>query len=154
MIYADVPKILQWLRDEKHTIALAESCTGGLLAAELTSIPGSSDVVVGSVVAYQIKAKHKVLGIDSVTSENVVSSETAKKMADAARVLFGATIGVGTTGYLDAGHSPNGPHAYWAASLPWGTHWQRVSFHSDMPRHMNRELVLLSVLQWFAERKP
>jgi PncC family amidohydrolase len=155
MITPDVPRILDWLRRENLTMALAESCTGGLLAAELTSAPGSSDVIVGSAVCYQIKAKHKVLGIDSITSENVVSRETAEKMADAARILFGASIGIGTTGYLDAGHSPLGAHAYWALHWPgFGDiekrEWRRLPFHDDLPRSMTRELVVLSVLGYLA----
>jgi nicotinamide-nucleotide amidase len=155
VLSTDVPMILDWLRREKLTLALAESCTGGMLAAELTAVPGSSDVIVGSAVCYQIKAKHKVLGIDSITSENVVSRSTAEKMAAATRSLFGASIGIGTTGFLDAGHSSQGPHAYWALLWPgFGDEplqeWRRLPFHSDVPRSMNRELVVLSVLGYLA----
>lgn len=82
------------------TIACAESLTGGAVASALVSVPGASDAVAGGVVAYTIPAKERVLGVDpAVIAEfGVVSEEVALAMARRARDLFGADVGVGTTG--------------------------------------------------------
>jgi nicotinamide-nucleotide amidase len=81
-------------------IGLAESCTGGLLAARLTEVPGSSDYVAGGVVAYSNTAKTELLGVPAklIEQHGVVSPEVARAMADGARERFGADIGVGITG--------------------------------------------------------
>lgn len=82
------------------TIACAESVTGGAVASALVSVPGASDAVAGGVVAYTIPAKERVLGVDPAVIEEhgVVSEEVALAMAHRARELFGADVGVGTTG--------------------------------------------------------
>lgn len=96
-------------------MAFAESCTGGQLAADLTTVSGSSVVVVGSAVCYQLRAKHALLGLTDVIEQDVVSQETATKMAVAARRVFGTDVGVGTTGYLDGER-----RAFWSLALPLG----------------------------------
>lgn len=82
------------------TLATAESATGGMIAAALTSIPGSSAVVRGGVVAYTEDAKTGVLGIDPdvVARSGLVSEETALAMAEAARRVLGADVAVAVTG--------------------------------------------------------
>ena len=95
------------------TIACAESVTGGLVAAALTSVPGSSDAMVGGVVAYTVRAKTAVLGVPAEVIDRfgVVSEEVALGMARRACSLFGADIGVGTTGAAgpaDHGGKPAG----------------------------------------------
>ena len=87
--------VLDLLRKRGLTLGLAESITGGLVASRLVSVPGTSDVLQGSVVAYMTDAKRSVLG---VTAEHVVSSECAKQLASAARRTFGADVGLGVTG--------------------------------------------------------
>jgi nicotinamide-nucleotide amidase len=87
--------VLDLLRKRGLTLALAESITGGLVASRLVSVPGTSDVLEGSVVAYMTDAKRSVLG---VTAEHVVSSECARQLAEAARRTFGADVGLGVTG--------------------------------------------------------
>ena len=90
------------------TIATAESLTGGLVAAALTSVPGASDVFRGGVVAYARDAKEAALGVptDTVESWGPVSEEVAVAMAEGARRLFGADVAVATTGA--AGPEPHG----------------------------------------------
>jgi nicotinamide-nucleotide amidase len=87
------------------TIAVAESLTGGLLAAELVRIPGASAVLAGGVVAYQTELKHTLLQVDHSTLavHGPVHGDVAKQMASGARTLLGqggarAGIGVSTTG--------------------------------------------------------
>ncbi|MGH3547610.1 MAG: competence/damage-inducible protein A [Pseudonocardiaceae bacterium] len=88
------------LRLRERRIGLAESCTGGLLAARLTEQPGSSDYVAGGVVAYSNAAKTELLGVppELIEQHGAVSPEVARAMADGARDRFGADIGVGITG--------------------------------------------------------
>jgi len=86
-------------------IGLAESCTGGLLAARLTEQPGSSDYVAGGVVAYSNTAKTELLGVplELIGQHGAVSPEVARAMADGARDRFGAGVGVGVTGVAGPG---------------------------------------------------
>jgi nicotinamide-nucleotide amidase len=87
------------------TVATAESCTGGLLAARLTEQPGSSAWVLGGVTAYANSAKEQVLGVAGETLERhgAVSPEVAAALADGARARFGADVGVGITGIAGPG---------------------------------------------------
>lgn len=82
------------------TVAVAESLTGGLLAAAITSVPGASVVFRGSVTAYATEIKASVLGVDAdlLAREGAVHPEVARQMADGVRRLFGATLGLATTG--------------------------------------------------------
>jgi nicotinamide-nucleotide amidase len=81
-------------------LAVAESCTGGLLAARLTERPGSSGRFVGGVVSYSNEAKTELLGVDPALIERhgAVSSEVAEAMADGALERFGADFAISTTG--------------------------------------------------------
>jgi nicotinamide-nucleotide amidase len=81
-------------------VATAESCTGGLVGARLTDIPGSSDVYLGGVVAYSDELKRSALGVSSETlrAHGAVSEETAAAMAGGARARLGADVGVAVTG--------------------------------------------------------
>ncbi len=86
-------------------IGLAESCTGGLMAARLTELPGSSGYVLGGVVSYSNDAKTSLLGVDPALIERVgaVSPEVADAMADGALARFGADTAVGITGVAGPG---------------------------------------------------
>jgi competence/damage-inducible protein CinA-like protein len=83
-----------------HTIATAESCTGGLLAARLTARPGSSAYVLVGITAYANSAKEQLVGVpvEMLAEHGAVSPEVAVALAEGARVRFGAAIGVGITG--------------------------------------------------------
>jgi nicotinamide-nucleotide amidase len=88
-----------------RTIALAESCTGGLMAARLTERPGSSEYVAGGVVSYSNAAKSDLLGVDPALIERhgAVSPEVADAMADGALARFGADTAVAITGVAGPG---------------------------------------------------
>jgi len=83
-----------------RTIAIAESCTGGLLAGRLTDRPGSSAYVLGGVVAYANEAKVALAGVDPglIERHGAVSAEVADALADGAIARFGADVGIGVTG--------------------------------------------------------
>jgi PncC family amidohydrolase len=145
--HPDLARIVNGLRDAGITVAFAESCTGGRLAADLTTIPGSSDVVRGSAVCYATETKRTVLGLKDVGESNVVSAATALQMAYAARRLFGADIGVGTTGYLDG----DALRAHWVLVGPQignAVHVEssKIEFPEGTHRDMNREFVVREVM--------
>jgi competence/damage-inducible protein CinA-like protein len=87
------------------TVATAESCTGGLLAARLTERAGSSGWVLGGVTAYANSAKEQLLGVpaEMLAEHGAVSPEVAAALADGARARFGADVGVGITGIAGPG---------------------------------------------------
>jgi nicotinamide-nucleotide amidase len=92
--------VLDRCRAEGLTLATAESCTGGLVAARLTSVPGSSDVFRGSVVAYADDVKEDELGVpkDLLARHGAVSAEVARAMARGVRERLGVDVGVAVTG--------------------------------------------------------
>jgi nicotinamide-nucleotide amidase len=92
--------VLRLCAERGWTIATAESATGGLVAAALTAVPGSSAVVRGGVVAYSIEAKTGMLGVDRSVIERsgAVSEETALAMAAGARRVLDADVAVAVTG--------------------------------------------------------
>jgi len=98
--------------DRGLTVATAESCTGGLLAARLTERPGSSAWVLGGVTAYANSAKEELLGEEARrhAEHGAVSAEVAIALAEGARARFGADVGVGITGVAGpAGGTPEKP---------------------------------------------
>ena len=97
--------VLSLCRARGLSLATAESCTGGMVAERLTSVPGSSDVFVGSVVAYADEVKARELGVaEAVLREHgAVSAETAAAMAQGVRRRLGADVGVSVTGIAGPG---------------------------------------------------
>lgn len=98
------------LRRGGLTLAAAESCTGGLISALVTDVPGSSEYFLGAVVAYSNDVKVKVLGVPRALIEDrgAVCEETAAAMAGGARRLLGADIGVSATGIAGPGGAVEG----------------------------------------------
>jgi nicotinamide-nucleotide amidase len=122
------------------SLATAESCTGGLLGARITDVPGASSVYLGGVVAYANSAKAGILGVDSDTirRHGAVSEMTAAAMASGCREQFGADVGVAITGV--AGPSGGTP------INPVGSVWIGIAKEQDsFARHFqfpgNREMV-------------
>jgi len=93
------------LRERRLTLALAESCTAGLVAHRVTNVPGSSAYFLGGVVAYANAAKEALLGVPRALLERhgAVSEEVAAAMAEGARRAFGAAVAVATTGIAGPG---------------------------------------------------
>jgi len=104
--------VAELLINKKATLAVAESCTGGLIANLLTNIAGSSEYFIFSAVTYADIAKQKILGVspEILRKYGAVHEETAKAMATGARELSGATYTISTTGIAGpAGGSPEKP---------------------------------------------
>ena len=93
-------EVLQLCREQGLTLAAAESCTGGLIAKELTDIPGASQVFLGGVVSYTNHVKEQVLRVPAALLDRcgAVSAPVARAMALGARVLTGADLAVSVTG--------------------------------------------------------
>jgi nicotinamide-nucleotide amidase len=94
------------------TVAVAESCTGGLIGHRLTDVPGSSAYFLGGVVAYNNTVKQAVLGVkkDTLVEHGAVSVETAEEMARGVRSALGSTLGLATTGIAGPdGGTPDKP---------------------------------------------
>jgi nicotinamide-nucleotide amidase len=97
--------VLDLCRARGLTIGVAESCTGGLLGARLTAIPGSSDVVLGGVIAYSNEVKTALLDVPAglLAHQGAVSEGVVRAMASGARAATGASVGVGITGIAGPG---------------------------------------------------
>ena len=118
------------------TVALGESCTGGLLASAFTDVPGASKVLTGSAVCYSNDAKMNMLGIPSciISQHGAVSAECAAAMATAAAEKFGADYGLSVTGYAGPGggteEDPVGT-IYFGYASPSGVWTRRVVLVGD-----------------------
>lgn len=112
--------VLHKLVEQDHRIAVAESCTGGLLGGRLTAIPGSSRSVLGGVIAYDNRIKVEQLGVpaDLIAQHGAVSEPVARAMAAGVRQRFGAEVGVGITGIAGPGGG--------STEKPVGTVWVSV----------------------------
>jgi competence/damage-inducible protein CinA-like protein len=98
-------QVARMLRASAQTVAVAESCTGGLLAARLTELPGSSDYMKGAIVAYSNDVKVALAAVpgELIDRYGAVSQEVAEALADGACSVLGADLGVGLTGVAGPG---------------------------------------------------
>lgn len=97
--------VVEQLAAAGHTVGLAESCTGGLLANAFTDVPGASRVFAGSAICYTEDAKVSLLGVPSclIAQHGAVSAECAAAMATAAAEKFGSDYGLSVTGFAGPG---------------------------------------------------
>jgi nicotinamide-nucleotide amidase len=111
----------------RRTIATAESCTGGLLAARLTELAGASDYFKGGIVAYSNEVKVSQAGVprELIEKHGAVSQEVAEALADGARARLGADVGVGITGVAGPGGGTE--------EKPVGLVWLSVSLDGGEP---------------------
>lgn len=104
--------VLDLCRDRGFAIAVAESCTGGLLGGRITAVPGSSQLFVGGVIAYanEVKATHLGVGDDTMIQFGAVSEETAREMAQGVRARYRADVAMAITGIAGPdGGTPDKP---------------------------------------------
>lgn len=124
--------VLQLCRERGLRLAVAESCTGGLLGERLTSVPGSSDVFRGGVIAYHDDVKRVHLDVPEamLRAHGAVSEPVARQMASAARTRFDATIGIAITGVAGPGGG--------SEEKPVGTTWIAIDLGGDNRAHRAR----------------
>jgi nicotinamide-nucleotide amidase len=142
--------VLEALRGRGLRLAVAESCTAGLVAARLADIPGASDVLVGGVIAYANDVKQKLLGVPAelLAEYGAVSAESARAMAEGARAATGAEVGIAVTGVAGPGggseRKPVGlVHLH--VSAPGVERTQELHLPGD--RSQVRELAAVAALQ-------
>lgn len=121
---ADIPLekvILLLMAKNKHTLSLAESCTGGYLAHLFTSLPGASDVFVGGAVSYSYEMKEQMLGVkhDTLRQTGAVSEETVREMVEGALRNFSSDYAIAVTGIAGPGGG--------TPDKPVGTVWIAVA---------------------------
>jgi PncC family amidohydrolase len=137
------------------TVAAAESCTGGLIAEAITSVPGSSGYFLGAVVSYADSAKIRLLAVPAAVIEahGAVSAQAARAMALAARDAFGSSFAVSVTGIAGpAGGTAEKPVGltYVALADAAGCEVRRFTWPGD--RAANREESAAAALGWLIER--
>ncbi|QDC09694.1 CinA family protein [Oceanicola sp. D3] len=114
--------LLDIARKSGATLATAESCTGGMIAAAITDVAGSSDVFDRGFVTYSNAAKQEMLGVKGETLEahGAVSEEVAAEMAKGALARSAATLAVSVTGIAGPGGSEHKPEGRVCFGLAWG----------------------------------
>lgn len=147
-------RVIEIFREKGLSLALAESCTGGMIAETVTNVAGASDIFYGSAVTYVNSAKEHILGVARETLEKhgAVSSECAEEMACGARRVYGADVAMSVTGIAGPGGG--------SAAKPVGTVWFGVAtkegaetFHRrfDGDRAAVRRQTVAEVLRRLAE---
>lgn len=148
-------RVITHLVTRKATIATAESCTGGLIAGALTSVPGSSDAVYGGFVTYANEAKSRMIGVDPdlIARHGAVSEQVARAMAVGARNAAGTTFAVAVTGVAGpGGGSADKPVGlvHLAVAGPRGV-MHCVERFGDIGRDAIREATVLRALEMLDE---
>lgn len=143
--------VVRLLREKGSRLAVAESCTGGRIAEQVTSVPGSSEVFQGGVVAYSNSAKVALLGVSNEVIETfgAVSEPVVRAMAEGVRERFGSDLGLATSGISGPGggseEKPVGL-VHVALATAEGTHCDEFVFALDRSRH--RSLTAQVGLDW------
>jgi PncC family amidohydrolase len=149
--FPEVRRLGDLLRSRGLRVAVAESCTGGLLGAALTAVPGSSDHVLGGVVAYANEVKTALLGVSPQTlaEHGAVSDEVAREMATGARTRLHADLAASITGVAGPSSEGDGKPAglvYVAVAGP-GDEVRSVRLDADLGREGNRAAAVRAALR-------
>lgn len=146
-------RLVTALKAREETISVAESCTGGLIGARLTAVPGASEVFWGGVISYDDAAKRELLGVseEALSAHGAVSAEVAKEMSGGIRDRSGTTWSIAVTGIAGPGGG--------TAEKPVGTIWialagprheaHRYRFEGD--RSQIREATADAAIEWLQE---
>ncbi len=146
------------LRTRGWMLATAESCTGGMIAAALTDIAGSSDVVDRGFVTYSNPAKVEMLGVseETLARTGAVSEDTAREMAAGALARSAAQIAVAVTGIAGPGgseHKPEGRVCFGLAT-PDGVHTETIDFGAIGRAEVRRATVAHALAMVMAAAQP
>lgn len=134
-IRAQADRAVEALEGRGLTLGVAESLTGGLVTAAVTSVPGASEVLLGGIVAYATAAKAQLLGVDELllSTATPVDPQVAEQMAEGARRAFGASVGVATTGEAGPDSATGKPvgTVHIAVCADWGTRIRSLHLSGD-----------------------
>lgn len=144
----------QLLRTRGLTLAVAESCSGGLICHRLTNVPGASDYFLGGAVTYSNQAKMELLQVPAATlaAHGAVSAETATAMVTGVRELFHSEVSVAVTGIAGpTGGTPEKPvgTVYIAVAGPRGVEARRFAFQGT--REEIKAQTAEAALTWLVE---
>lgn len=149
-IYELSCQAVRLLKENKMTVSAAESCTGGLVSAYITAVPGSSSAFELGITSYSCRVKRDILGVDGETLQNLgaVSRETAYKMAQNIRERANSSIGVSVTGVAgpdgSEGHAPG--LVYIAAAYDGGVRVKELNI-DPLSRNYVRETAVSEVFK-------
>jgi PncC family amidohydrolase len=142
------------LREGGRKLAVAESCTGGLLADRLTDVPGSSDYFLGGIVAYAYEAKVALLGVswETLKAHGAVSRETVLEMAHGARRVLSADVAISVSGIAGPGGGlPNKPVGTTWLGLSAAEGGQAQLHHFPGDRRQNKCMAVEAALRMLLE---
>ena len=143
------------LRSQKKTLALAESCTGGLIANRVTNVPGASEIFLGGVVSYANAAKEKFLGVraETLARHGAVSEAVAGEMAAGARAKFGADFAVAVTGIAGpTGGTPEKPVGTVFIALASAAGVETQKFFNVWERETFKQITATQALEWLRQK--
>lgn len=149
-IYELSCQAVRLLKENKMTVSAAESCTGGLVSAYITAVPGSSSAFELGITSYSCRVKRDILGVDGETLQNLgaVSRETAYKMAQNIRERANSSIGVSVTGVAgpdgSEGHAPG--LVYIAAAYDGGVRVKELNI-DPLSRNYVRETAVSEIFK-------
>lgn len=143
------------LRQLGYTLATAESLTGGLVGAQITSVPGASDYYLGGIISYATGIKNSLLDVSSyiLSSRGAVSEEAAAAMAVGVERLFGSSVGLSTTGVAGPTTQEGKPIGTLCISVsgPFGVHTKKLN-GPDSSREVVRDWAASEALKYLVER--
>ena len=149
-IYELSCEAVRLLKENKMTVSAAESCTGGLVSAYITAVPGSSSAFELGITSYSCRVKRYILGVDGETLQNLgaVSRETAYQMAQNIREKANSSIGVSVTGVAgpdgSEGHAPG--LVYIAAAYDGGVRVKELNI-DPLSRNYVRETAVSEIFK-------
>jgi PncC family amidohydrolase len=131
------------------SLAVAESCTGGMLGAAITDVPGSSRYFLGGVISYSDRVKLEQLGVSAATlaSHGAVSSQTAEAMASGVRRLLHADLGVSVTGVAGPGAEGSKPVGLTYIGIAVEGRASAHRYHWSWGRLENRKASVVAALE-------
>jgi len=143
--------VVKLLRQKQKTLAVAESCTGGLLANRITDVPGASEIFLGGVVSYANVAKEKFLGVraETLAAHGAVSEAVAREMAVGARGKFGSDLAIAMTGIAGpAGGTPEKPVGTVFIALASAAGVEVKKFLNVWDRATFKQVTATQALEW------
>ena len=146
--------VVRQLIARKQTLALAESCTGGALADQVTDVPGASEIFLGGVVSYANTAKEKLLGVraETLAAHGAVSEAVAREMAVGVREKFGADFALAVTGIAGpGGGTPEKPVGTVYISLASAVGVDVKKFNNAWDRATFKQVTAMQALDWLRQ---